>query len=265
MNFRKPSKPVEYAISAIALAPALYWALTESGPFRWLMAFETRQFGRSSSHVSLALIALAIYAPVRFFVALRVDERVVDPAEPQVSDLPRAESPAMSAAIAAGAAAIFIGLAAILYWKAPHGPPTKTAAADFNRAKVQEGSLVELDAKTRDNALSVQRESGERTLYVPLAEAAVVVSFDAADKHRLWVDGQLRAVGVARRGVNNVLRDDLANAGIEVGPDAWLVRVRSRDGFERWGPSALAIFGLLFAPVAYRMRRRASAASPHAP
>ena len=62
----------------------------------------------------------------------------------------------------------------------PQGPPVKATAADFAAGRVHDGEYLELAAATAGNALRLKR-SGDERLYIPLAEAPVVVSIDAGD------------------------------------------------------------------------------------
>lgn len=52
--------------------------------------------------------------------------------------------------------------------------------------------------------------------------------------------------------------------GIDVPADGWFVQTDSSPATERKVALALAAFGLLFGPLAYRMRRRAYGEEPPA-
>jgi len=258
MNFRKPSKKLEYLITAIAVVPALYWTFTESGPFRAMMALEKDRLGFSSDRLTALLLGLAIYLPLRLVVAVRTDDRVRDPTSPEPV-LAKTESAQKSALIAFGAAGCLAALAIFTYFhNVPHGPPVKATAADFAAGRVHDGEYLELAAATAGNALRLKR-SGDERLYIPLAEAPVVVSIDAGDKDKVWVDDVVHVHGIVSRDVGNLLRDDLRSVGIPVADSAWLVVQKKDVGFDRNLMLAMIAFALVLGPFAYKMRRRAYA------
>ena len=257
MTLPKLSKPIEYGITAAALLPGVYWMITESGPYRWLLALEQEKFGWSSDRLTLAAIVLAIYLPLRTFFTWRATSVTAAGASAEEGSVRPAESARTTGLIAFAIFACLLLLGGVVYARTlAMGKPSMVTAGDFAIGKVKPDSMIELDAKTKRSALSMTK-GGRKSFYIPLAEAAVVVLVEADKKEQAWSDDRLHVTGFATKGIDNTLRDQLASVGIGVGADAWLVNTTRDPNSERWIALALTIFGAVLAPVVYVLRRRA--------
>lgn len=258
MNLRGPSKPVQYLITAAAVAPAVYWMLNYSGPYAWLMELERARFGWTSSRLTAIAVVGLLYLPLWLITSAGGVERVVDPEAPEATPAPQRETKQRSALIAGGAAAFLLAVAGWWFWaSAAAGELRKVTAADFAAGRVAAPAFVELEGKALPQTVRVTTAGGDATLFIPVAGASLVVEANAKEAGALLAGERVRATGIARTGIlEGEVRATLRESGVVLGDTTWVVQTGNRPDAGRFGALVFAGVAIAIGGFLYGLRRR---------
>lgn len=269
----KIGRGTELLLGTLAALPALYWMLTDTGPFRLLSAIERQKLGWSSDKLTLAVLALPLYGVLRAVVLSARPARIVHPDDAGREDLPgaRIETAGRSAAIAAAAAAALLGLSGWIGWQARAvGPLRRLDPSWFaSRAAAAGPDLLfaEVEGVPAGTLLRERKPLGVR-LHAPLGDGrsgppfSLVVELEAGRPEEELLRGVRNVTlrGLVRRGkLAPAVAHDLAEAGAPVTADCWVLRPAETPRTQLRAAGFLAALALAVGLFVFGARRRFAA------
>lgn len=270
----KIGRGTELLLGTLAALPALYWMLTDTGPFRLLSQLEQKKLGWSSDKLTLALLALPLYGVLRLVVLSARPAQIVHPDDDAVAAGPAAapgESAGRSAAVAAAAAAALLALAGWVGWQAWEvGPPRRLEPAWFANSAAAEGPgllFVEVEGAPAGTLVRERKPLGAR-LYAPLGGGpsappfALVVEVDEGRPEEELLRGArpVKLRGLARRGsLDPAVAHALAEASAAPAEGCWVLRPAESPRTQLRTAWFLAGLAPLVGLLVFGLRRRSAA------
>lgn len=269
----KIGRGTELLLGTLAALPALYWMLTDTGPFRLLSALERQRLGWSSDKLTLAVLALPLYGVLRAVVLSARPARIVHPDDDsaEAPEAARGEPASRSAAIGAAVALALLGLAGWVGWQARAvGPLRRLDPSWFASAAASSGPGVlyaEVEGVPVGATLRERKPLGAR-LYAPLGGGpsappfALVVEVDEGRPEEELLRGAkpVKLRGLARRGsLDPAVAHALAEASAAAAEGCWVLRPAESPRTQLRTAWFLAGLAPLVGLLVFGLRRRSAA------
>jgi hypothetical protein len=251
-----------FVVVASATA-TLYFAFTDSGPYRWLEEAQLRWFAAHVPEVTAAATLLAIAAPplLASYIATRfVGERIDAVDEQAVADSFMRASHRLELLLVVGG---FIFGGAYLYWSGERDSPlTRVSAGQLESSRPPASDYLEIEGiPLGDVAIRLDTDPDHRT-YVPLVStrsrephrAAVFLDLSSADFAQL-ASGEITSPyrGVAKRHLPGAIRDHFERQNVTP-PDPLVLSYGKVPGHREDGP-ILTLIGATTGAVWFLFRR----------
>lgn len=275
-----PETPKNTKLAAVAMIPlagiSLYWAVTYSGPYRYLAELQLKWMGFYSPKLTIMLIVLGfllIAAAIK--VVLRGAERPV----PGPANAPAAPVPAKNVAIPQpwlqyvryAVPLIVASFGAWMYFNGTQaGGLQQLTALDFESGKLR-SRIVYADVRGRLSGAYLKQEN---YLYIPMYTKAdgkspvrLVVGVnekDASKRLRAEADGSVTVRGVADKGLEGDVKYAFEKNGMAVADPVWVVHTGRAPGDDRTAGMIVAALGVVIAVIffavdSYKKRKNALA------
>lgn len=269
----KIGRGTELLLGTLAALPALYWMLTDTGPFRLLSAIERQKLGWSSDKLTLAVLALPLYGVLRALVLSARPARIVHPDDigGEEREAARVETVGRSAAVAAAAAAVLLGLSGWIGGQArAAGPLRRLDPSWFASPAAAAGPdllFAEVEGVLAGTVRRERKPLGAR-LRAPVGDGrsgppfSLVVEWEAGrpEEALLRGEGHVTLRGLVRRGnLEASVAHDFAEAGAPVTEDCWVLRPAESPRTQVRMAGFLAALALAVGLFVFAARRRFAA------
>ncbi|HSU16428.1 hypothetical protein [Longimicrobium sp.] len=260
----------EAAALVVWMAVTLYWAITYSGPYRWLSEWQMRQFGHYLQFVSMGVPLLAGWGATALVL------RRVLPARLHAGDASAGARTLVERfdgllGAKAGAAAIFLlfaGLALHVRNEAASYGVLRQVTADDMAGPVA-SRWVEITGWP-DTRSVTETKNGDEHVYFGLrsardaADDALVPVFvegrpeELADRVRRNMDGSVTIRGLVWRSMEAPVRRYMEEQGVKLALDPWVLNpLQTPEQQGRQAPWILGMGVVIAGGVWLRFRKRA--------